>query len=206
MRSCAGALAFLISGVPKILLAATKVTKRILPKGTEPGSLADQNPAHIDTRHLEIMKLNDFGVMGDEKVPMDANTWKLEVAGDPAQPSLSFSLEQIRSIPAVEKDVLMICPGFFSNHGHWKGVSLLSLLDALPDTSMISNVYVTGESAIGERRDTFAMEEVRNGDFMLAYQVNGVPLPVKHGYPLRLVAPGHMGFSWTKYVKKVEFV
>lgn len=39
----------------------------------------------------------------------------------------------------------------------------------------------------------------------LAYQVNGETLPVKHGYPLRLVAEGVYGSEWVKYVYKVQF-
>ncbi|MFH1083362.1 MAG: molybdopterin-dependent oxidoreductase [Pseudomonadota bacterium] len=37
----------------------------------------------------------------------------------------------------------------------------------------------------------------------LAYQVNGVPLPQKHGFPLRLVAEDHYGHEWVKYVHRI---
>ena len=38
----------------------------------------------------------------------------------------------------------------------------------------------------------------------LAYQVNGKPLPERHGFPLRLVADDHYGSRWVKYVERVK--
>jgi sulfoxide reductase catalytic subunit YedY len=37
----------------------------------------------------------------------------------------------------------------------------------------------------------------------MAYQVNGETLPVKHGFPLRVVAEGHYGYEWVKYVCRI---
>jgi sulfoxide reductase catalytic subunit YedY len=48
------------------------------------------------------------------------------------------------------------------------------------------------------------MAEIENDKLFLAYAVNGVPLPQKHGYPLRLVAEDHYGSRWAKYVEKIE--
>jgi len=38
----------------------------------------------------------------------------------------------------------------------------------------------------------------------LAYEVNGKPLPQRHGFPLRAVAEDSFGYDWVKYVYKVE--
>ena len=39
-----------------------------------------------------------------------------------------------------------------------------------------------------------------------AYQVNGVDLPQKHGFPLRIVAEDYYGDDWVKYVDKIEAI
>ena len=55
-----------------------------------------------------------------------------------------------------------------------------------------------------ERTEKFSMEEILSGKVFLAYGVNGEALPEKHGFPLRVVAEGHYGSRWTKYVGKVK--
>lgn len=42
------------------------------------------------------------------------------------------------------------------------------------------------------------------GDVLLAYEMNGQPLPREHGYPLRVVVPGHVGIRNVKWVQKIE--
>jgi DMSO/TMAO reductase YedYZ molybdopterin-dependent catalytic subunit len=49
------------------------------------------------------------------------------------------------------------------------------------------------------------MEEILAGKVFLSYGVNGESLPQKHGFPLRVVAEGHYGSSWIKYVSEVKF-
>jgi DMSO/TMAO reductase YedYZ molybdopterin-dependent catalytic subunit len=45
--------------------------------------------------------------------------------------------------------------------------------------------------------------DVLSNKVFLAYEVNGKALPQKHGFPLRIVAEGHFGFTWVKYVHKI---
>ena len=64
------------------------------------------------------MGLSDHGT--------DLDAWRLTVSGE-VKKSLSLTYDQIRDLPGIEKPVLLICPGFFANHGRWKGFSLAEL-------------------------------------------------------------------------------
>ena len=50
------------------------------------------------------------------------------------------------------------------------------------------------------------MDQIRSDKVFLAYSVNNGPLPVKHGFPLRLVAEDQVGSQWVKFVDKIEAV
>ena len=53
------------------------------------------------------------------------------------------------------------------------------------------------------RGAAFLLEDVRSGKVFLAWQVNGEPLPEKHGFPLRVIAEDYYGARWLKYVDTV---
>jgi DMSO/TMAO reductase YedYZ molybdopterin-dependent catalytic subunit len=115
---------------------------------------------------------------------------------------LRLTYEQIRSLPAVEKKVLLICPGFFANHGLWKGISMKSLLDKAGMKKHALRVTFSGPQGREQRR-TFPIRDVLIDKVFLAYEVNGEPLPVRNGFPLRVVAEDRLGDDWTKYVDKM---
>jgi DMSO/TMAO reductase YedYZ molybdopterin-dependent catalytic subunit len=51
---------------------------------------------------------------------------------------------------------------------------------------------------------SMSIEEALNGDNLLCYEMNGVPLPREHGYPLRLIAPGWYGVANVKWLSRIE--
>lgn len=92
--------------------------KIILPKGTKRESLISKNPADLDTRNLETTPLHDFKTMGLTDLGINPKSWRLTIDGQ-VQKSIELKLEEITSLPSIERDVLLICPGFFANHGRW---------------------------------------------------------------------------------------
>jgi DMSO/TMAO reductase YedYZ molybdopterin-dependent catalytic subunit len=51
---------------------------------------------------------------------------------------------------------------------------------------------------------SMTLEEALNGDNLLCYEMNGVPLPAEHGFPLRLIAPGCYGVANVKWLTRIE--
>jgi len=175
----------------------------ILPEGTKRESLAHRNPVNLDTRNLEITPLKDFQTMGTTDYRVDAEKWRLSVSGRVKNP-LALTYSQVEALPSTEKRVLLICPGFFANHGLWKGIRVEELLERAEAEKNLTHVTFISPEGTYERTQQFSMEEILAGKVFLAYAVNGERLPQKHGFPLRVVAEGHYGSRWIKYVSQVK--
>jgi len=183
-------------------LVYAKIKKIILPKDTPLKDLINKNPAELDTRNLDITPLKDFKTMGITDQETDLNTWRLKVEGHVKVP-LTLTSSQILSLPTIERDVLLICPGFFANHGRWKGISMSALLQKAKVTDQGTRITFRGPEGIYEKAEGFPLKDVLSNKVFLAYAVNGKPLPQKHGFPLRVVAEGYYGYMWVKYVHKM---
>jgi len=179
-----------------------KVGKIILPKGTDREALVGKNPATLDTRNLEPTPLKEFGTMGLTDHAVDLERWRLEVTGEVGEPLL-LRYEEIKALPAIERNVLLICPGFFANHGTWKGISIQVLLDLAKAHKGVTHVTIRGPEGRYESLQRYPIEDVLSDKVFLAYQVNGKALPERHGFPLRTVAEDYYGYDWVKYVYKI---
>jgi sulfane dehydrogenase subunit SoxC len=156
---------------------------------------------------------------------VDPGAWRLEIGGLVQQP-LSLSLDDIRARPAVETAVTMECAGNgraqLEPHvvsqpwlleavgtARWRGTPVAGLLDdagASPDAAEVlftglDRGYEGGEEQWYER--SLPLAEVVAGEALLAYEVNGVPLPPQHGFPLRLVVPGWYGMTSVKWLARI---
>jgi sulfoxide reductase catalytic subunit YedY len=167
-----------------------KTKKFVLPKDTKRETLIEKNPAQLDTRNLEITALEDFGTMGPTDHEVDLDEWRLEITGHTRNP-LGLTYQEITALPWIEREVLLICPGVFANHGRWKGISIKELLERAGWKKDATHVTVRGP------------KNILSDKVFLAYQVNGEILPQKHGFPLRLVAEGYYGYEWIKYVHSI---
>ena len=198
-------IAIWLSPVSKAFqLAYGKTKKIILPKDANRAELITKNPADLDTKNLEITPLKDFMTMGETDHDVDLNKWRFEVMGRVKTP-LTLTDKEIQALPSIERNVLLICPGFFANHGRWKGISLGRLLEKAGLEKGTTQIAVSGPK-IGsyEKTEEFPLKDVLSDKVFLAYGVNGEPLPKKHGYPLRVVAEGYYGSDWVKYVYSIK--
>jgi sulfoxide reductase catalytic subunit YedY len=179
---------------------AWAASRKILAKGTKRESLIQENPAALDTTNLEITPLEEFGTMGQTDKVVDLATWRLEVSGKVKRP-LSLAYTQLTALPAIEREVLLICPGFFANHGRWKGFSLKGLLHQAEIDRTAGWVTIEARE---QKTTRFPLTDILSDKVFLAYQVNGKELPRKHGSPLRVVAEDYYGSDWVKYVDRIS--
>jgi DMSO/TMAO reductase YedYZ molybdopterin-dependent catalytic subunit len=165
--------------------------------------LAKAKPARKDGEW--VTPLNQFKTMGVVKYDVNLKDWRLSITGNVKNP-LSLTYEQLHAFPAVEKNIVLVCPGFFTNHGLWKGVSIKPLLEKAMAAENASRLIITGHNGAMTKKEEFPMKDILSDTVFLAYGVNGVVLPEKHGYPLRVVAEGYQGDDWVKFVYEIKVV
>ena len=174
----------------------------VLPRETKMESLIQKDPKSFDTRNLELTPLKDFKTMGITDYAVDLTKWRLMVEGAVQEP-LRLTYVEVKAIPCMEREVLLICPGFFAYYGRWKGLAVERLLERAGMDIKATHVTFAGPEGENEMAESFSVDEIRKGKIFLAYEVNGRPLPRKHGFPLRVVAEDRYGLEWVKYVYKV---
>jgi sulfane dehydrogenase subunit SoxC len=93
----------------------------------------------------------------------------------------------------------------------WGGIDLRALLDEVgidPAARFLWSYGLDGGEFAGKSCDSFVkdlpLERLAAGDVLLAYELNGVPLPAEHGYPLRLVVPGYYGTNSVKWLWRLH--
>jgi sulfane dehydrogenase subunit SoxC len=157
---------------------------------------------------------------------VDPAVWRLELGGTVSRP-LSLSLDDLRSRPAVDLVATMECAGNgrarleprpFSQPwlqeavgtARWRGVPLASLLAEVEPLDGAVEVAFTGldggvEGGVPQRyARALRVDDALDGEVLLAYEMNGVPLPPQHGFPLRLVVPGWYGMTNVKWLARID--
>jgi DMSO/TMAO reductase YedYZ molybdopterin-dependent catalytic subunit len=183
--------------------AFSNITRTVLHANTSGNQLMVMNPKEIDSFNISVTPLKDFRTMGITDHVNDVRTWRLKIHGKVAHP-VELTFPEIQKLPAINKKVLMICPGFFANQGIWKGVNMKALLDKANLRKDAEKIVFYGSNGAVSKMETFPIADILAGDVFLAYNVNGVPLPRKHGYPLRVVAGDYYGDDWVKYVYELD--
>ena len=199
IRSIVGT-GFLLNSIHSLSSWAWAANRRILTKETQRDTLIHENPAALDAANLEITPLEQFGTMGPVDQVIDRDKWHLDVSGKVRRP-LRLPYTELMTLPSIERSVLLICPGFFANHGRWKGVSMKELLQQADFDRKALRAVVESQDG---KSATFSLADILTDKIFLAYQVNGKELPRKHGFPLRVVAEDSYGSDWLKYVNRVS--
>ncbi|SCE99026.1 DMSO/TMAO reductase YedYZ, molybdopterin-dependent catalytic subunit [Micromonospora chaiyaphumensis] len=138
---------------------------------------------------------------------VDPATWRLRIHGRVRRP-LELSFDDLLARPMVERHITLACVsnevgGDLIGNARWLGVPLRELLDEVEPEEGADQVV--GRSVDGWTCGT-PTAVLRDGrDALLAVGMNGEPLPVEHGFPVRMVVPGLYGYvSACKWVTELE--
>ena len=158
---------------------------------------------------------------------VDPASWRLEVGGRVSRP-LSLSLEDLCSRPAVTRAVTMECAGNGRarlephivsqpwlleavGNAEWTGVPVAALLEEAGLADDAVEVLFTGlDRGVegGEEQSyqrSLTLAEAADGP-LLAFAINGEPLPPQHGFPVRLIVPGWYGMTSVKWLSRMDAV
>ena len=158
---------------------------------------------------------------------VDPGTWSLELEG--FDRTARFSLDDLRSRDSVTAAVTLECAGngramFDSRpvsqpwlleavgNAEWTGVPLTSVLEevGVPDATI--EIVFTGldRGVEGDIEQSYQralpLDEAMRTDVLLAYEMNGQPLPPQHGAPVRLVVPGWYGMTHVKWLGRIDAI
>ncbi|MEU7620624.1 sulfite oxidase [Micromonospora rifamycinica] len=138
---------------------------------------------------------------------VDPQTWRLRIHGRVRNP-IELTFAELLARPMVERYVTLACVsnevgGDLIGNARWLGVPIKELLDEADPEEGADQVV--GRSVDGWTCGT-PTAVLRDGrDALLAVGMNGEPLPVEHGFPVRMVVPGLYGYvSACKWVTELE--
>ena len=115
-----------------------------------------------------------------------------------------LSLDDLRALPQHAATLPITCVEGWSASGHWRGVRLRDLLDRAGAPAGAS-VRVTSLERDGlYRQSVVDPDHARDTETLLALELNGEPLSLDHGSPVRLIAPNRPGVLQTKWVAELE--
>jgi DMSO/TMAO reductase YedYZ molybdopterin-dependent catalytic subunit len=158
----------------------------------------------------------------------DERTWALELGGAVARP-LTLTMDELRRRPQVTAPVTLECAGNGRARldprpisqpwldeavgtAEWTGTPLAPLLsEAGVGPDAVEVVFAGADRGVqgGLEHDyerSLTIEEAMRPEVLLAWGVNGQPLPPQHGFPLRLVVPGWYGMTSVKWLRRITVV
>ncbi len=176
-----------------------------------------------DLRELTswLTPTEDFFSIGHYGTPeVDASAYRLQVTGLVERP-ITLTLDELKARPKVEPTTVFECSGNSRGliHGMvgnatWAGAALIPLLAEVRPTADSREVYFWGadtgtEEIRGQEYEqnfarSMSLEHVNETGPILAYEMNGEPLPVAHGFPVRLIVPGWYGIAQVKWLERIE--
>jgi DMSO/TMAO reductase YedYZ molybdopterin-dependent catalytic subunit len=207
------------AALPRFLRAADE--SRMIVRSPRPEDLEMPLDGFADW----ITPIDRFFVRCHSYTPqVSLNEWNLKVDGKVDRPA-TLTLEDLKKLPRVELVGVLECAGngrrFYEprvagtqwafgsvGNGRWTGARLGDVLRKVGIQTSAREILCDGADVpVGNMPDfqrTIPVAKALHPDTLLAYEMNGQPLPVEHGFPLRVVAPGWAGDSWVKWLQHIE--
>jgi DMSO/TMAO reductase YedYZ molybdopterin-dependent catalytic subunit len=157
---------------------------------------------------------------------VDARTWKLAVGGDGANGQIALTLDELKAMPAHEVVAVNQCSGnrrgLFQPHvpgvewgygamgcARWKGARLKDILEKAGIKKETIEISFDGaDKPPFDKTPDFVKSipawKALEDTTLIAYEMNGAPLPHLNGFPARLVLPGWTGTYWMKHLVSIN--
>ncbi len=178
-----------------------------------------------------IVPNEQFFVRSHFAVPeMNVKTWKLKVDGAVDKP-LELSMDDVIKLPAKKLTATLECAGNgrvyivpavggvqwgqgAASNAVWEGISLAGILERAGVKKSAVEVILEGADMGQINSDpkspgpipfarSLPIEKAKSGEVVLAYKMNGEPLPASHGFPMRAVVGGWYGMASVKWLKRI---
>jgi DMSO/TMAO reductase YedYZ molybdopterin-dependent catalytic subunit len=212
---------FLLLAAATLLRADDRPKRDMLSRSVRPEDLEMPLSGFSD----DLTPVEHFFVRTHVYVPtISLNEWRLNVGGSVAT-SLALTMDDLKKLPSAELVSVLECAGngraFFQppvpglqwgygavGNARWRGVRLADVLKRAGLKPSAREILFDGADVpLGSMPDfqrSLPLSKALDPNTLLAYEMNSETLPVKHGFPLRVVAPGWAGDSWIKWVTSIR--
>jgi DMSO/TMAO reductase YedYZ molybdopterin-dependent catalytic subunit len=159
---------------------------------------------------------------------VDAKVWRLSIGGNGAKGQVELDLDRLKKLPAFEVVAVCQCAGnrrgLFQPHvpgvewgsgamgcARWKGARLKDVLDlAGLKPEAIEIVFDGADGPVFDKTPDFVkslpVAKAIEDSTLVAYEMNGAPLPHWNGFPARIIAPGWSATYWVKHITSIRAV
>ena len=146
-----------------------------------------------------------YTVQYDQPPSISLTSWSLWIHGM-VRETIRLTYDELRALPSVTEMHTLECignpaGGNLIGNVEWRGVSLRDLLAHVDVDPKATRVTIGG---VDEYFTSVPLERVTHEHALLAYEMNGQPLPNAHGYPLRAILPGVYGQKQPKWVTGIK--
>lgn len=186
------------NGTPKPLRKVLNNNEAIFSKFFSSNHLAKTFPVSAAVHHVRV---NGSDGMSED---FDPSTWKLKVARAPGD-TLFITIDEIKALPKTEIVFDFKCIEGWSQITHWGGVKFSDFAkkyNLTPQTQMNYVGLITPDKGYYVGID---MPAIMHPQTLLCYEMNGEPLPMNQGYPLRLIIPVKYGIKHLKRIGTMFF-
>ena len=188
-----------------IKLSAISAAGMVLPLQLEgeTAAMSSLKPSTLITPNADFYILQ----IGDPAV-LDGTTWRMAITGLIEKPMPPLRLEDITGMESVTAMRTLKCIGDpigteQMSNAMWKGVRLRDLLEKVGPKPEVK--VVVFRCADGYHT-AIPLEDAMREETLLAYEMNDEPLPTEHGFPIRLLNPGHYGTKNPKWIVNIQLV
>ncbi len=144
----------------------------------------------------------------NELAAHDFRDYRLHVGGLVERP-VTLSLADLAQLGEEETITMHHCIQGWSGIAKWGGVSFKTVIDLVkprPEAKRVA-FFSYGEALYGgQYYDTQLIEDALKPECMLALDMNGAPLPLEYGAPLRLRVENQLGYKMVKWIERIEFI
>lgn len=151
-----------------------------------------------------VKKVRVNGNLGLKNPNIDTATWRLQVVKNNGD-TMFFSLNDIKKLPKTEIVYDFKCIEGWSQKTWWGGVKFSDFINYYHLNNEAKLNYVGMNTPDKEYYVGIDMPSILQPQTLLCYEMNGKPLPVNQGYPLRLIIPVKYGIKHLKRIGTIYF-
>lgn len=170
----------------------------ILPSCTVPPIVVPTLPDKIPG-YTQLDPDTQLHVTGTAQV-IELESYTLEITGK-VEHALALTYDNLRCMPRIEARPTLVCPGFFQDTATWAGVSLKYILELAGVKDEATGIRLVSADGYSTR---VPMEAALSDNNFLAYEWEGEPIPILHGFPVRAIFPELQGNKWVKWLVTIE--